>query len=296
MSSALPWWFFAVLFSLGFAAFMLLNQQLRLRADQLTIWRGVFISIAMAPVMLTIHMPEVPLFYLAVLGAGVAAGLTDMRVLAVTSQIGSGPVSRLMPMGVWISFTIWTLLDSSFRAGLIEQPLRALGVLGCLALCVAAAAMLRKDTVSRAALPLVIPILIGGALIDTFNKLAMSQAIPGHVLDAALTYIWVQNLTIAAMMGGRIVIDRRWNWRDRLFDRRLLIGGALFSAIMVMLTVVRNFAMAGTPNPGYAGAIGLSATLWVILFNRWRQVPDNSNIKAGLAFVLSAAILVLLTR
>lgn len=297
MLAALPWWLYAILFSIGFAGFMLLNQQLKLRADLLTIWRAVFIGLGMAPLMLLIELPRIPLFYLAVVGAGISAGLADMRLLRVTSMIGGGPVSRLMPVSVWISFTIWTGLDSGFRHSLFEQPLRSLGVLTALMLCVLAASMLRRDEISRTAMPLMIPMLIGGAMIDTFNKLAMSQIAPDQLFDAAMAYIWVQNLTIGAMMAGRFVFDRNWHWRpDELTARPMIIGGLLFSAVMIGITIIRNFAMATTPNPGYVGAIGLSATIWVILFNRWQRIPDNSNIMAGLIFVLGAALLVLVSR
>ena len=74
------------------------------------------------------------------------------------------------------------------------------------------------------------------------------------------------------------------------------MGSFGLALIIGSITVVRNFAMAGTPNPGYVGAIGLGATVLVILFNRWQKVTDTSNILAGLIFVASAIMLILLTR
>lgn len=296
MLSSLPWWLFASLFTVGFAGFILINQQLKLRADLLIAWRGIMVGLAMTPFAPLIELPGAPSFYIAVIAVGFVACYTDMRVLHATAKVGGGPVSRLMPISVWVSFALWTAIDSSYRTSLIDSPLKTLGVLGCLVLCVGATAMLRRDTVSRSALPLILPIIIGGAIIDNLNKYAMGHAVPGHLFDAALAYLWLQNITIAVIMGTRMLIDRKWEWREDIFDRRLIYGALAFSATIAIITIVRNFAMAGAPNPGYVGAIGLGATVLIILFNRWRKVDDKSNIKAGLAFVASAALLVLLTR
>ncbi|MEM6904218.1 MAG: hypothetical protein AAF556_13355, partial [Pseudomonadota bacterium] len=293
--TALPWWLYATGFAIGFAGFMLLNQQMKLRADLLIVWRGFVLSIALAPIMLLVDIPDQPTFFLAVIAVGFVACFTDMRVLKVSAEIGGGPLSRLLPIGVWISFSIWSVIDANFRDGLVADPLRSLGIMGCLALCVAAAAMLKNDAVSRSAIPQAMPIILGGALIDTLNKYAMSHAAPDQVLSAGLAYIWIQNLVIASLMVSRMAIDRNWQWRDDLFQRRMVLTGLTFAFLVGFVTLVRNFAMATTPNPGYVAAIGLGATVVIIVFNRWRGVPDKSNIKAGLAFVVSAAILVLLT-
>ena len=296
MLASLPWWLFAAMFSLGFAAFMLLNQQMKLRADLMIAWRGFILASVFMPIGLFLELPAAPGYYMAVVAVGFAACFTDMRVLRATAEVGGGPVSRLMPISVWVSFGLWTAIDGAYRDSLVDEPLRGLGVLGCLVLCVLAVSMLRKDRVSQQALPLIIPIIIGGAIIDNLNKFAMSFAEPGHLLDAALGYIWLQNITIAVIMGSRMVFDRRWQWREDMFDRRLLMGSFGLALIIGSITVVRNFAMAGAPNPGYVGAIGLGATVLVILFNRWQKVTDTSNILAGLIFVASAIMLILLTR
>ena len=207
------------MFSLGFAAFMLLNQQMKLRADLMIAWRGFILASVFMPIGLFLELPAAPGYYMAVVAVGFAACFTDMRVLRATAEVGGGPVSRLMPISVWVSFGLWTALDSGYRDNLVAEPFRGLGVLGCLVLCVLAVSMLRKDRVSQQALPLIIPIIIGGAIIDNLNKFAMSFAEPDHLLDAALGYIWLQNMTIAVIMGSRMVFDRRWQWREDMFDR-----------------------------------------------------------------------------
>ncbi|MBV6632483.1 MAG: hypothetical protein KI792_05540 [Alphaproteobacteria bacterium] len=295
MTLALPWWLYAIGFTFGFAAFVLINQQMKMRADLMIAWRGIMLAIAMAPVMLFIDFPTSTGFIISVLAVGVVASLTDMKVLSLSAEIGGGPLSRLLPIGVWLSFALWTTVDASYREALFSDPGQALGILACLVLCVLAAAMLRRDPVSRAALPMVIPVIIGGALIDFLNKSAMGFAEPGKILDAGLAYIWLQNLVISVLMMGRLTMLRGDNWRVEMLDRRLVITAAVFSLLVAFVTLIRNFAMAGTPNPGYVGAIGLGATVLIILFNRWRDVPDKSNIMAGLAFVASAAMLVLIT-
>ena len=296
MLASLPWWLFAAIFSLGFAAFMLINQQMKLRADLLIAWRGFILAVCFIPLAASLNLPSDPGYYITVVAVGFAACFTDMRLLRATSEVGGGPVSRLMPISVWVSFGLWTAIDGAYRANLVENPLRGLGVLGCLVLCVLAVSMLRKDKVSQQALPLIIPIIIGGAIIDNLNKHAMSYAAPDQIFDAALGYIGIQNITIALIMGTRMVFDRKWSWREDIFDRRLLLGSIALAGIICTVTMVRNFAMAGAPNPGYVGAIGLGATVLVILFNRWQKVADTSNIRAGLIFVASAIMLVLLTR
>ena len=295
MLASLPWWLFAIVFSIGFAAFMLLNQQMKLRADLMIAWRGIILTLLFTPLGFFLDLPQAPGYYLAVIAVGFAACFTDMRVLRATAEVGGGPVSRLMPISVWVSFGLWTAIDGAYRERLVATPAQTAGVLGCLILCVLAVSMLRKDKVSQQALPLIIPIIIGGAIIDNLNKFAMSFAAPDQLLDAALGYIWLQNITIALIMGGRMVFDRGWVWREDMFARRLLIGSAMLAFIIGSITVVRNFAMAGAPNPGYVGAIGLGATVLVILFNRWQKVTDDSKIWAGLAFVASAVMLVILT-
>jgi len=66
-----------------------------------------------------------------------------------------------------------------------------------------------------------------------------------------------------------------------------IIGLIFFTSLLT--------SMREAPNPAYTSAILLLSSVWLMAYNRIRNIPDTQNARAGMVMVFSALVLVLIT-
>jgi len=291
----LLWWPWAVLKSLGAAGFVLVNQQAQLTGSTLMFWRGFGVAAALLPLLFILPLPQDPVFYYAIIANGFLVGVSDTMVFNSARTFGAGPTSRLLPMGVWIGFILWLSVAPDYRASLLAEPLRFVGVVGAVIMAVAAMSFFRKDPISTSALKFLLPVILLAGFIDIINKTAMD-----HAHDALWGGIAAYGFVVSFIAGSVSMAGRYWQTRKlqvhEFFAPHAVKSGVAMMGVIILTMATKNMAMYLTPNPTYVTIISFSAPLWVLAFNKVRGVPDKSNIWAGLLFVLSAVTLITLSR
>lgn len=289
------WWAHGLFSSFCGAGFLLVNQHFKMRASTLMLWRGFGVALAYLPLALTVPWPDKTVFYLLTITLGVIVSFFDKLCMESSAKYGAGVTSRLLPMGVWLTFLMYLITNPAHTQTLLQAPLRAAGIVAALAIGVGAISFLRKDAISKQALLFLAPALVMVGFIDLINKYAMAAS--PNPLSGAFVYGFVMSLTIGVVT----VIRRRFFEEKKVnimqsFERGVFKGGLLVVMFIVAGMINKNIAMFYTPNPAYVSVLALSSPLWIAFYNKLTGHRDKSNIWAGFLFVLSAALLIVLSR
>ena len=81
---------------------------------------------------------------------------------------------------------------------------------------------------------------------------------------------------------------------DVLFARHNIKTGMLMGSVMATVLVCRIKAVELVDNPGFVSLVFFTDALWVILVYKLIGRREDSNIRAGLGIVASAALLVII--
>lgn len=276
------------------AAFLLINQHFRIPARVLMLWRGFGVFAVLLPAALLVNRwPITPVFYLLTLASGLLIGIFDRMNFHAVMQYGAGAVSRLMALCLPVSFVLWGLLHSGHFASLAAKPQALLIPLALLGVVVSVLFM-RRSPLGRIALVALIPAYFIGGTIDVLNKSAMLAG-SGHGFGTYLSYG-----SLTALVSGLVNLF----WAEKgaapltlaeVFASHILKGGSLMVACACTFLLLKTSSLVTAPNPAFLAALVLLSPVWVILWNRMKNIPDDSNPLAGLGCVLSAFLLVLAT-
>lgn len=289
------WWAHGLISSFCGAGFLLVNQHFKMRASTLMLWRGFGVALAYLPLAMAVLWPTNPVFYVATIATGVIVSFFDKLCIESSAKFGAGVTSRLLPLGVWLTFFMYLFVNPAHATHLLNNPASTLGILAAMAMGVGAMLFLRRDVVSRQAVLFLAPALVLAGFIDLFNKIAMGAA--PDPLSGAFVYGLLMSFTI-----GIVTVIRRRFFEEKKVDfkqtfaRGVYRGGLLVVMFIVAGMINKNIAMFFTPNPAFVGVLALSAPLWIAFYNKLTGHRDKANVWAGMLFVLSAALLVLLTR
>jgi hypothetical protein len=139
-----------------------------------------------------------------------------------------------------------------------------------------------------------IPAYFIGGTIDVLNKSAMLAG-SGHGFGTYLAYG-----SLTALVSG--LVNLVWVekgaaplTRAEVFAPHILKGGCLVVGLASLFLLIKTSSLVTAPNPAFLAALALLSPVWVILWNRVRNIPDDSNPLAGLGCVLSAFLLILAT-
>ncbi len=289
------WPIYGLLTSFSMALFFLVNQHFHLKASTLMLWRGFGVAVIFLPLALLVPWPQDPVFYWLMVAQSIAVGVHDRFTIESSSRFGAGVTSRLLPIGVWLTFAIWLVLKPSYREDLFSNDLKAFGVIAALSVAVAAMLFIRKDYVSKQAIIYLAPAIFLLGIIDALNKAVIDAS--GHPIYGAIVYGFLLGVGIGIVtIITRLVIENRTIDIKEMFDKKAIKGGLIISGIVLVVTINKGIAMFYTPNPAYVGLIILAAPIWIAGYNKITGHKDKSNLWAGMLFVLSAVLLVLLTK
>ena len=285
------WWFIAMLSSFFGALYTTMNGRYKVAGNTLVFGRSAMIMLLMFPFMFLIGWPESPLFWALSLGAGFFAAYGDIVRFNVVAQYGGSAVSRINPMKIWIVFAIWVMVSPSSFLPLWDDPMRLLGILAMLALGSISLTSLNRCPVSNQVLFAFLPAVLFQSCSDVLFKGGMEHHVTGG-LTAALQFIFIASIVMTVV--GLFDLTRKRKPLKQ--DKKTLYVSALGAALFFAITFLTAFAFRDAPNPSYVVALYSLNVVWIYLYHRFMGIPDNSNVRAGIFFVLSTVGLVLLTK
>lgn len=283
----------ALIYSPLVALLFIANQEFQLPGRLMAIWRHLGVAVVMTPAIFFITWPDNPIFYLAVLSTCGFVAHADRKMYAATAKYGAGIISRILPLGIWVSFAIWAIISPAWRADFMAYPpLVKIGIIGCLSVCAFALLIMHRRDFDASVLRYFFWPIIFYGIVDVLNKTAMTSA---DLFPAIILYLWLQGLVTGLILAVTVKKDVRMQLFTHLRQRKLIIAGSLIICIVLMGMSAKNTAMAWTPNPAYVAAIGLLSPFWVMLFNKWRGVADKADWRPGIVIVAAVACLIAIT-
>ncbi len=282
----------AAVFSMGF---YLTNKYLKQPGDVLVFFMRVVTVIFLTPFVISMDMPQDPMFYVFVVMTALLGVGADIRTFDASSTYGGGVVSRLMPVTVWASFILWLVMRPQMLVDYAAHPWRTTGIVLSLAACVYFASRLRHEAITKAAARTMLPALIGYTLVAVLSKLAMEHGVVNHrFASAAIAYLYVQSLAAIFMLGPLLM------WRRRrttfIFTRYTAVAVLLAAFIWIDHMTYKNFAVAYTPHPSYQGAINLLTPVFIALFYKIvKHQEPKTDMVAGMGIVGATIFLTLMT-
>jgi hypothetical protein len=289
----IPWWIAALFFSIGVAGYISVNQQFKLPAHILAVWRGFGVGVLMLPFVFSVAPPQTWKFYILAVLCGFCAGYYDNRAFLGSAKFGGGVISRLRSLSVIFASIFWWMVKPEEFLQLIQKPLILSGVIACLLGCVIAMFLIRKAKVDKEAFWFFFPSIIVAALSVIFAKFAIVEAELSRTIPY---YIFIVSLVSGLMNLLIHCKNKKCDFsEDKMFSKKSMIGGLVVVMFMIIMMFFRNYSLAYVPNPAYVSVIGYSSVIWIILFNKFKGVKDETNVFGGMLFVVSAVSLILLS-
>lgn len=279
--------FYSVFFSIAYNVF---NQHIKVNAGLLMVWRGFGTALLLAPALFIYKIPfSGPfLFYSVCVGACIA--YLDRAFFHGISIYGAGPISRIMPLFILFSLTLWWAVDPASFKILMQSPIKFSGVTFSIILIVVSLLSLRKDKISKEVLLYCRGMIVASVLKDVFAKKAF-QHIESEM--ASLIYFIVISSFVAGLLNLlSFYVKKQSQELKQLLNGNVVKGGAIAAVFVVFMMYFRNTAIAEAPNPAYVSAIASSLPFFILLYNKIVGFPDEANKWAGAGIVIGCAVLV----
>ncbi len=287
------WALLAFLSSFFLAYFQIFNQRWKLDGYYLVFSYRFLMLLLMLPFVFVIQWPHHPLFYLLVICTAPLVYYPEIKTHQLILKFGGGPVSRLNSLKTLMLFFLWCLIKPSSLNQYFDQPLKGLGVLAAISICVFFSSKLRRDRIDYTVMKAMIFVVTFFAFVDILNKNAMDLV---SSKEGVFAYMFLQTFFVLVIFSLREVIRKtKSDSKRQKINPVYLKAGFIISLIWIMIIILKNFAFMNTPNPAYVTAIMLLSPIWVTIFNHLTQYPDQTNIRASLGVVCGIILLAILT-
>jgi drug/metabolite transporter (DMT)-like permease len=285
----LMWLVAALLSSVLTAQNVEMNRRAGQEGFRLNLWRTGLSALFWLPLALLVPWPDDAWFYATAIfaGLGLIVGFTIQNDLAVKHN---GRVAILhMPLKAVLVFALWLLLHEPARAHLLAEPLTKFGILACLGVMVWALTHFRRHDVSWESLKAVLPIVVLYGIGDVFTRMAIPPELLGERL---LIFLFV--MTTSSALGSLLLLPWRPKKHLPLMSQKLVrsAGWAAFGSTLNQ--VLFFMALVLGPSPAYVSMVLLLAPVWLLIYHRWANIPDDASPWAGTVMVGAAVVLMFL--
>lgn len=283
------WWLFALFKAWGGAGTVLLTERQTRSSVELVWLRSLCASIIFSGCFY-FPLPEDLKFYIYAFLVGFCVFLGDKIIFHSCQLFGALAVSRFMPLSIFGSFALWLAVDDKQLSVLLSSPVLFASILMSLFGAIIAISKMRKGSgIANAAFIALLPTIVIFALCDLFATLAVQSQSP--FIGAAYFAFFVTLSTFICSTSYLFFKEKNLKPVKVDFKIALLLG---------VLHAASSFGMMSafyfSPNPGFVMALGLSVPLWVLMYHKFKKIPDDyGNMKAGLLFLFSALLLVYLS-
>lgn len=267
----------------------LVQERFKVNGFAVAVWCKVACVIVTLPVVVVSGVPDDPVFYALALFQSAMFAIADVNLFRSIAVVGSGAISRLMPLSLMGSFLLWFAVEPSLIDKYMATPWISAGILAAIAGTMFFAMRLRRCEVSLRAAKM-IWFNIVASTIGTVVAMMIVQRVGQEYVFA---YIFISALMMLSFWAAYVAARRPFPVRD-LVARHTVKGGLSVGTAQAVMLVVALTAYFYVDNPAYISALSLTRVLMIIAVHRFWGVDDQSNVRAGLGILACAVALVLL--
>lgn len=289
----IPLWFvLALSAAMMTTAVPLVQEKYRADGFALALWNKLFVAIMTLPILLYVGVPDDPLFYIYLAATAVIYSISDVVFFRSVPVVGSGVVTRLLPISVVATFFIWFLIEPDLWHEYMQQPYKLMAICLILLAFLYFAARLKKCHVSWQGVRLLWPVIIAACIGPVISKLALDRA--GQV-QAPLAYVCIQSIMMVMCLSVFYRIRKPIS-HQVMFSKEAIRTGIILAALAGVMIFLKMKAYQLVDNPGFVSLVVFTDSLWVILVYRLIGKKETANIWAGLGIVSCAfAVIVVKT-
>ena len=251
-------------------------------------WLRTVMLIIALPVLFVVGWPTDPVFYVATFATAFIWAYADLSSFRATEEFGAGPITRLIPLNVLVTFVMWIVIDPDVLYGYLDNPVQGAGIIAATCGAVFFAMRMQKNPVSRQALRALGPVILMSGMGVVFAKIALEQA---DMHSGVFGYMVVQAFFMILIFGA---LEAVWHPVPRaVFAGRVAIQtGFLMGLNSIAHLIFKSYAYQLVANPAYVSVVILTTPLLVLLYYRLVKKQIVGDVKAGLAVVVCVAALV----
>lgn len=285
----IPLWFvMALSAAMMTTAVPLVQEKFKADGFALALWNKVFITILTLPILLYVGLPSDPLFYVYLAITSVIYSVSDVIYFRAVPQVGSGVVTRLLPISVVVTFFAWFLVDPELWHSYMAEPRKAV-MIGLVFLAfLYFSSRLKQCIVSWQGFRLLWFVIVAACVGPIIGKLALSHA--GQV-QAPFAYVCIQSLMMVVCLG----IFYCWKKpisHQIMFSASSIRTGIILAVISGVMLILKMKAVQLVDNPAFVSLVVFTDALWVLLVYKLIGKKENANIWAGLGIVACAVAVI----
>lgn len=285
----IPLWFMLALSAaMTTTAVPLIQEKFKADGFALAFWIKVFVSILTLPALLYVGLPKDPLFYGYLALTAVIYSVSDVVYFRSVPLVGSGVVTRLLPISVVVTFFLWFLVDPQLWRDYLAEPYKMAAIGVILLAFLAFASRLKQCTVSWQGLHLLWPVIMAACIGPVISKLSLGHA--GHV-QAPFAYVCIQSVMMVMCMGVYYQIKKPVP-RVVMVSAAALRTAVILAVVSSIMIFLKMKAIQLVDNPGFVSLVVFTDSLWVLLVYKVIGKKETANIWAGLGIVACAVAVI----
>lgn len=265
----------------------------KVRAERLSMlfWLRMVMLVIAFPVLCFVGWPGDATFYVATMVTAFIWAYADLSSFRATEEFGAGPITRLIPLNVIVTYFMWIVVDPDVLHGYIDNPVQGLGIFASMVAAVFFAMRLQRHPVSRHAIRALGPVILMSGMGVVFAKIALDHVGYASNHSGVFGYMAIQAFFMILIFGA---LEAVWHPVPRaVFTGRVAVqAGLLMGLNSVAHLIFKSYAYQMVANPAYVSVIILTTPLFVLLYYKLVKKQDVGDIKAGLAVVICAAAMV----
>lgn len=286
------WILLALLFSFTSAVFSGINRTFKIEGFRLNFYRMFFSLMMLVPITLFIDFPKSPWFYLAAISHGLSMVVGTAVVLNMARTHNGRVATMYIPVQIFATFLLWLVVSADARAIYFSDPSYFLYILFPFALMSWSLFSLRKADAGFKAFLQIAPIGMMYAFADIIAKLST----PDTSFLQNFAYLYVVFTTgLFCATPFLFISNLRIRPEEPLFVPEIVKPAFLLAITGLVSFMLFLTALQFSPNPAFVIAIGTLTPIWIMLYNKYADIPDDGDKSTALLMVISAIMLVILT-
>lgn len=284
----LPWWGYALLFSLIWPVNNEANRHFQVDGHVLIIWRSFFGALFLFPLALFVPWPDSPYFYLFEVLSALLLSYQECEAFKFSKNYGGLFLSLQSVLWILTATILWWTINPEYLAALPAHPLSAAFILGGFLLGIAAQFFLRSGKLpgyTKDLNKILLMAVMGGTAV-TFVKLGMS-----YTQTVISVFVWsmLNNALISGFNAVRYAMAYKKEKLPSLFEIKSVKAGAFMGFVIALAAPMIVLSFAAAPNPGFSNLVSQLSVLWLFLYCRWKHRPTNVHI-FGLCLTVAGTI------
>jgi hypothetical protein len=282
------WGLLAIGSALCMVGVLLTQEKFKTEGFTLSFWIKVCVSLVALPFAWKIGFPTDIWFYIYIGATAVLYCVSDVIYFRAVPQIGSGLMTRVMPVSLILSFILWLAIDHDLLAQYIANPAQAAGITAAMLLAALSIFFLKRCAVSWQGVRLIWFCIFSACVGPILTKLGLNHA---TAEQATFSYVVIQGGMMVVLWLIYFVL-RKPVTSAVLFAPKNIRAGIAVGILSTGMLMLKTEAFVLAENPAYVLIFLYTDALWVMLVYKLIGRRENSNIWAGLGIVASAILLI----